>query len=71
MHLVGFIIRIYHDARFSECQTGLTCLVLLTGDSRSLWNVSTHLPYSQHGIPEVCSLYYLSPQQLKYCTLYV
>jgi len=21
MHLVGFIIRIYHDARSSECQT--------------------------------------------------
>jgi hypothetical protein len=26
VHLVGFIIRIYHDARFSECQTATVFL---------------------------------------------
>jgi len=29
VHLVGFIIRIYHDARFSECQIGTTVSFLI------------------------------------------
>ena len=27
MHLVGFIIRIYHDARSSECQKNISCVL--------------------------------------------
>jgi len=30
VHLVGFIIRIYHDARSSECQTKVRSHVLYT-----------------------------------------
>ena len=29
MHLVGFIIRIYHDVRSSECQTRIKCSPVL------------------------------------------
>jgi len=34
MHLFGFIIRIYHDARSSECQTACThlCETLWAGN---------------------------------------
>jgi len=31
VHLVGFIIRIYHDARSSECQIRILVCILLTG----------------------------------------
>ena len=30
MHLVGFIIRIYHDARYSECQIYKNIFVMST-----------------------------------------
>jgi len=30
VHLVGFIIRIYHDARSSECQIGEESIVSVT-----------------------------------------
>jgi len=40
MHLVGFIIRIYHDARSSECQMCHRRLALLF--------IYDNLPYTPH-----------------------
>ena len=36
VHLVGFIIRIYHDARSSECQNNAPYMKLLSGQSMRL-----------------------------------
>ena len=42
MHLVGFITRIYHDARFSECQINFYQLV----ESTVRWSITETV---QHG----------------------
>jgi len=34
VHLVGFIIRIYHDVRYSECQKPISCAINSLGDFR-------------------------------------
>ena len=42
MHLVGFIIRIYHDAQSSECQNMACVFVYFESESQSIgiWSVS-------------------------------
>ena len=42
MHLVGFIIRIYHDARYFECQNMTCVFVYFESDSQIIgsWSVS-------------------------------
>jgi hypothetical protein len=34
VHLLGFIVRIYHDARSSECQKPISCVINSLGDFR-------------------------------------
>ena len=40
VHLVGFIIRIYHDARSFECQKRGICVEIATGAKSSLLAVN-------------------------------
>ena len=42
MHIVGFIIRIYHDARSSECQIRLTTHVIVAG-ADDLWSLESQI----------------------------
>jgi hypothetical protein len=57
MHLFGFIIRIYCDARSSECQTGLRVSLIVTSQMHSFRQrlAPEKRGYLPHGIARVKS----------------
>ena len=71
VHLIGFIIRIYHDARSSECQIPQTSLNRRVGGHRATLDISekrkTSLPCQQSPRDSLVVKTTAQSYQLHYC----